>query len=243
MPINIDVNFNGNFDLNAFRNTLNELKNSGSVNELNKLLDQLQKNLADVNKVSDAKKVKDYNTALADTAFALQEVSKNSKQANTAFDEFNSTIKESDQDVNEFIGTVGDLAAGKSMSELKTTLKQLQNEFAKVNMETDPELANRYAVAIGGIRDRMTSLNEQANTFAAGSQFEIFGNQVSLAKDQLMNLDFEGVTETLNTMNMALKNGSLNFAGFGKAFQSLGAVFKTVGTQLLTNPIFLIQFP
>ncbi len=87
------------------------------------------------------------------------------------------------------------------------------------------------------VKDRINDASEAMNA-NAGSAFERLGNNASLLKDRLLNMDLEGVTSSIK--GFAGQISGLSFKGAIDGIKGLGGALKALGTALLTNPIFLL---
>jgi hypothetical protein len=87
------------------------------------------------------------------------------------------------------------------------------------------------------IKDRMKETAEVINANAAPA-FESLGNNTSILKDQLRNLDFDGVAMTAKGMATSLKQ--IKPKDLVSGFKDMASSLGSLGKVLLTNPIFLI---
>jgi hypothetical protein len=125
--------------------------------------------------------------------------------------------------------------AEKSSESLRTQLRNLQRELADLDPNSDKfqELSRQT----GEIKDRMNDAAE-ATRANAGPAFETLGNNFGLLTQRLVNLDFEGVGQSLKGIAGSISN--VKFGDLANGAKSLATGFKAIGGALLNNPIFLI---
>ena len=125
-------------------------------------------------------------------------------------------------------------------------LKTLKSQYADLKKQQDQydpgtEKFNQLSQKMGELKDRMNDAAEavKGNT---GPAIEGMSNTFGIMGQQLSNLDFEGLTQSIGTFSANL--GRVNIAsmtGSLKAMIQAGiAGFKTLGKVILTNPIFLL---
>jgi hypothetical protein len=129
-----------------------------------------------------------------------------------------------------------DITAGKSITELRTMLRETKDELATLGSDT-PGFAQAAAKA-GAIKDAMKDVNEQVAIFSGGSNFEQAGTALGQLKDSIMSLDFEGAAEKGKALTDIV--GKMSFSGAAKGVKDLGTTFMSLGKALLTNPLFLL---
>jgi hypothetical protein len=123
------------------------------------------------------------------------------------------------------------------------TLKAQYADLKKQQDQFDPgtEKFNQLSQKMGELKDRMNDAADavKGNT---GPAIEGMSNTFGIMGQQLGNLDFEGLTQSIGTFSANL--GRVNIAsmtGSLKAMIQAGvAGFKTLGKVILANPIFLL---
>ena len=123
------------------------------------------------------------------------------------------------------------------------TLKAQYADLKKQQDQFDPgtEKFNALSQEMGALKDRMNDAAEavKGNT---GPAIEGMSATFGIMGQQLSNLDFEGLTQSIGTFSANL--GRVNIAsmtGSLKAMIQAGvAGFKTLGKVILANPIFLL---
>lgn len=128
------------------------------------------------------------------------------------------------------------------ISQIRAELKALKGELANA---TDPKQMAALAEQAGALSDQLKDANERANVFASGSRFEQTSNAFNLMKSQLMDMDFEGASESARLFSSNLskinpKTISTGLKGLGSTIATVGGAFLKLGAQILVNPIFLI---
>jgi len=126
--------------------------------------------------------------------------------------------------------------AVKSLNQQYTALKKQQEQF-KPNTKEFKELTQQMA-------ELKKQMKESADAVAQNTQPAIEGLRGTFGtmKDQVMNFNFEGLTESLKsfTSNLARVNVS-SLTGSLKAMLAAGVQgFKTLGNVIKQNPIFIL---
>ena len=125
-------------------------------------------------------------------------------------------------------------------------LKTLKSQYADLKKQQDQydpgtEKFNQLSQKMGELKDRMNDAAEavKGNT---GPAIEGMSNTFGIMGQQLSNLDFDGLTQSIGTFTSNL--GRINISsltGSLKAMLQAGvAGFKTLGKTILANPIFLL---
>ena len=128
------------------------------------------------------------------------------------------------------------------IAQIRAELKALKGELANA---TDPAQMAKLAEQAGALSDQLKDANERAAVFASGSRFEQTSNAFGLMKSQLMDMDFEGASESAKLFagNLGKIDGktiSNGLKGLGSTIGTVGGAFLKLGAQILINPIFLI---
>ena len=126
-------------------------------------------------------------------------------------------------------------AASNGVENLTAQLRVLKKELA--TLDPNSSKFQELALQAGEVKDRINDASEAMNA-NAGSAFERLGNNASLLKDRLLNMDLEGVTSSIK--GFAGQISGLSFKGVVDGVKGLGGALKALGTALLTNPIFLL---
>jgi len=134
------------------------------------------------------------------------------------------------------VAAEGTAEAVKSLNQQYTALKKQQEQF-KPNTKEFKELTQQMA-------ELKKQMKESADAVAQSTQPAIEGLRGTFGtmKEQVMNFNFEGLTESLKsfTVNLARVNVS-SITGSLKAMLAAGVQgFKTLGNVIKQNPIFLV---
>jgi hypothetical protein len=129
---------------------------------------------------------------------------------------------------------------------LEKSTKTLKAQYADLKKQQDQtqlgtEKFNELSVKMGELKDRMNDAAEavKGNT---GPAIEGMGNTFGIMGEQLSNLDFEGLTQSIQTFsgNLGRIDTKALGAGLKSAFQAGVAGIKALGKAVLANPILLL---
>lgn len=144
-------------------------------------------------------------------------------------------------DINEQLAQTD--TATKAVEKSTKTLKAQYAELKKQQDQMDPgtEKFNQLSQKMGELKDRMNDAAEavKGNT---GPAIEGMSNTFGIMGEQLSNLDFEGLTQSLGTLttNLGRIDTKALAGGFKAAFNAGIAGAKALGKTLLANPIFIL---
>lgn len=119
---------------------------------------------------------------------------------------------------------------------LKQQLKEMKNELA--TMDPNSEAFIEGSKRAGELADKVKDANEAVKAQTSGSGFEKLGNTFGMLKDDLVNLDFQGVAEKAKSFESIAKGMTLKEMTGG--LKNAGSAIVSLGKTLLTNPIFLL---
>lgn len=145
------------------------------------------------------------------------------------------------EDINQELAKTD--AATKSVEKSTKTLKQQYAELKKQQDQFDPgtEKFNELSQKMGELKDRMNDAAEavKGNT---GPAIEGMSNTFGIMGEQLSNLDFEGLTQSIQTFsgNLSRIDTAALGTGLKAAFQAGVAGVKALGKAILANPILLL---
>lgn len=129
---------------------------------------------------------------------------------------------------------------------LEKSTKTLKAQYADLKKQQDQtalgtEKFNELSIKMGELKDRMNDAAEavKGNT---GPAIEGMGNTFGIMGEQLSNLDFEGLTQSIQTFsgNLGRIDTKALGAGLKSAFQAGVAGIKALGKAVLANPILLL---
>lgn len=118
---------------------------------------------------------------------------------------------------------------------IKQELKAVQDQMA--GLDAGSQEFVKLSQKAGELRDRMNDVKEAVNA-NAGPAITSFGNNLSVARGQLGELDITGFGESLKRMGANVK--AVSFKDMSEGIKSVGSGLGTLGKALLTNPIFLL---
>jgi hypothetical protein len=145
------------------------------------------------------------------------------------------------EDINQEIKKVDE-----STVHLEKSTKTLKAQYAELKKQQDQtelgtEKFNQLSQKMGELKDRMNDAAEavKGNT---GPAIEGMSNTFGIMGDQLSNLDFEGLTQSIQTFsgNLSRIDTKALAGGLKAAFQAGVAGIKALGTAILANPILLL---
>jgi len=123
-----------------------------------------------------------------------------------------------------------------SVRDLSTELKEMQNVMASTDANSEEYI--QASARAGELRDKLKEVKENTNAMAGGSGFEKMSNSLSGLKGDLMNLDFEGVSEKAKTLQSISQN--MTFKEVTGGLKSMGSTLISLGKTILANPLFLM---
>jgi hypothetical protein len=133
--------------------------------------------------------------------------------------------------------------ATKAVEKSTKTLKAQYAELKKQQDQTElgTEKFNELSIKMGELKDRMNDAAEavKGNT---GPAIEGMSNTFGIMGDQLSNLDFEGLTQSIQTFsgNLSRIDTKALAGGMKAAFQAGIAGAKALAVTLYKNPIFIL---
>jgi hypothetical protein len=119
---------------------------------------------------------------------------------------------------------------------IKKEIKAVQDQM--VGLDAGSQEFVKLAQRAGELRDQMKDVAEAVNA-NAGPAIGNFGNNLSIARGQLGELDITGFGESMKRMGANVK--SVSFKDMTEGIKSVGGGFASLGKALLTNPIFLLS--
>jgi hypothetical protein len=119
---------------------------------------------------------------------------------------------------------------------LKKQLKDLKAELSTLDPNSEAFIEGSQKA--GELADKIKDVNEAVKAQASGSQFEKLGNTFGLLKDDLANLDFEGVAEKAKQFQ-AVASG-LTLKEMIGGLKNAGSALLSLAKTILANPLFLM---
>lgn len=144
-------------------------------------------------------------------------------------------------DINQQLAKTDE--ATKAVEKSTKTLKAQYADLKKQQDQTElgTEKFNQLSIKMGELKDRMNDAAEavKGNT---GPAIEGMGNTFGIMGEQLSNLDFEGLTQSIQTFsgNLGRIDTKALAGGMKAAFQAGIAGAKALAVTLYKNPIFIL---
>jgi hypothetical protein len=123
-----------------------------------------------------------------------------------------------------------------ALTDLKAEIKSLKGQMA--TMDAGSEEYQKAASRAGELNDKLKEVNENTKANTGGTGFEKMSNNLGLVKDDLMNLDFAGVSEKMK--QMAIISKGMTFSEVLGGLKNMGSALLSLGKAILTNPLFLM---
>lgn len=149
-------------------------------------------------------------------------------------DALNAELLEAEKMYGVHTRNVGNYAGG--VAELKAEIKELKGIMA--GLDAGSEEYQQAAARAGELNDKLREVNENTKANTGGTGFEKMSNNLGLIKDDLMNLDFEGVAEKMK--QMAVISQGMTFKEVLGGLKNMGSALVSLGRAILVNPLFLI---
>lgn len=148
--------------------------------------------------------------------------------------DLNEELLQAEKEYGTHTRNVGNYAG--ALTDLKAEIKSLKGEMAGLDAGSEEyqKLANRA----GELNDKLIEVNENTKANTGGTGFEKMSNNLGLVQNDLMNLDFAGVSEKMK--QMAVISKSMTFTEVLGGIKNMGSALVSFGRALLTNPLFLL---
>lgn len=119
---------------------------------------------------------------------------------------------------------------------LKQQLKELKAELA--TMDPNSEAFIEGTQRAGELADKIKDVNEAVGAQTSGSQFEKLGNTFGNLKEDLLNLDFEGVAEKAKQFQAIA--GQMTMKEMIAGVKNAGSALINLAKTILANPLFIL---
>lgn len=149
-------------------------------------------------------------------------------------DDLNNQLLEAEKAYGTHTRNVGNYAG--ALTDLKAEIKSLKGQMA--TMDAGSAEYQQAAKRAGELNDKLKEVNENTKANTGGTGFEKMSNNLGLIKDDLMNLDFAGVSEKMK--QMALISKSMTFGEAIGGLKNMGSALLSLGKAILANPLFLM---
>ena len=156
------------------------------------------------------------------------------RQLNKEVNDLNESLKKSEAGYGVHVREVGNYDKG--IRGLKAELKDLKSLM--VGLDAGSKEYQQASEKAGVLGDKIKEVNENVKASSGGTGFEKLSNNLGLVKDDLMNLDFAGVSEKMK--QMAVVSKGMTFKETLGGLKDMGKGLISMGKAILANPLFLM---
>jgi len=156
------------------------------------------------------------------------------RQLNKEVSDLNESLKKSEKAYGDNQREVGNYDKG--IQGLKAELKALKSQM--VGLDAGSKEYQQASEKAGVLGDKIKEVNENVKASSGGTGFEKLSNNLGLVKDDLMNLDFAGVSEKMK--QMAVISKGMTFKEVIGGLKNMGSSLLSLGKAILMNPMFLM---
>lgn len=156
------------------------------------------------------------------------------RKLNEEVNNLNESLKKSEKAYGDNQRDVGNYDKG--IKGLKAELKDLKSIM--VGLDAGSEEYRQASEKAGVLGDKIKEVNENVKASTGGTGFEKLSNNLGLVKDDLMNLDFAGVSEKMK--QMATISKGMTFKEVLGGLKNMGSALISLGKAILANPLFLM---
>lgn len=185
--------------------------------------------------------INEMREALALGTTAYNALSQEQRENSTIGKELQASNKAISDSLKEQEGAIGDTRRnvgnyGSSLQDLKKQLRDLKGEM--VGLDAGSEEYQQASEKAGQLGDKIKEVNENVKASSGGTGFEKLSNNLGLIKEDLMNLDFAGVSEKMK--QMAVISKGMTFKEVLGGLKNMGSALLSLGKAILANPLFLM---
>lgn len=223
--------------------TVEYAKLSAEIRMQNKVLNDTAKALVINEKLNKTNKgsINEMREALALGTTAYNALSQEQRENSTIGKQLQASNKAISDSLKEQEGAIGDTRRnvgnyGSSLQDLKKQLRDLKGEM--VGLDAGSEEYQKASEKAGQLGDKIKEVNENVKASSGGSGFEKLSNNLGLIKEDLMNLDFAGVSEKMK--QMAVISKGMTFKEVLGGLKNMGSALVSLGKAILANPLFLM---
>ncbi|CAB4151219.1 hypothetical protein UFOVP600_6 [uncultured Caudovirales phage] len=156
------------------------------------------------------------------------------QQLNKEVNDLNESLKKSEKAYGDNQREVGNYDKG--IRGLKAELKDLKSQM--VGLDAGSKEYQQASEKAGVLGDKIKEVNENVKASSGGTGFEKLSNNLGLVQDDLMNLDFAGVSEKMK--QMAVISKAMTFKEVIGGVKNMGSALLALGRVILMNPLFLM---
>jgi hypothetical protein len=223
--------------------TVEYAKLNAEIRQQTKVLNDTAKALVINEKLNKTNKgsINEMREALALGTTAYNALSQEQRENSAIGKQLQASNKAISDSLKEQEGAIGDTRRnvgnyGTSLQELKKQLRDLKGEM--VGLDAGSEEYQQASEKAGKLGDKIKEVNENVKASSGGSGFEKLSNNLGLIKDDLMNLDFAGVSEKMK--QMAVISKGMTFKEVVGGLKNMGSALLSLGKAILANPMFLM---
>lgn len=156
------------------------------------------------------------------------------RKLNSEVNALNESLKNSEKAYGDNQREVGNYDKG--ITGLKAELKALKSEM--VGLDAGSEKYQQASEKAGKLGDKIKEVNENVKASSGGSGFEKMSNNLGLIKNDLVSMDFAGVSEKMK--QMAVISKGMTFKETLGGMKDMGKGLLSLGKAILMNPMFLM---
>lgn len=213
------------------------------IRQQNKILNDSAKALVINEKLNKANKgsINEMREALAMGTTAYNALSQEERENTIVGKQLQAQNKAISDSLKEQEGAIGDTRRnvgnyGSSIADLKKQLRELRDEMA--GLDAGSEEYQQASEKAGELGDKIKEVNENVKASSGGTGFEKLSNNLGMVQEDLMNLDFAGVSEKMK--QMAVISKGMTFKEVLGGLKNMGSALLSLGKAILTNPMFLM---
>ncbi len=125
---------------------------------------------------------------------------------------------------------------------IKAELRSLKDQLATA---TDPTQMAELADRAGALQQKLASVNKQIAEFGKGSNIDQVKGAFEGLTMSFQDMDFSKASKEAANLNQSIKaltpaDLTKQFKGFASTIGNLGKTFVSLGTKILTNPMFFL---
>lgn len=126
-------------------------------------------------------------------------------------------------------------SSNSNLISMRKELKDVQSQL--LALEPGSKQFDALAARAGKLRDQLNNVSQQINANAAPA-LESVGNQATILRGKLTSLDFAGVGESFKSLGSSI--GRVSFKDAEDGIRGMASGFISLGRALLANPLFLV---
>lgn len=224
-------------------NTLEYKKAQAEIRAYNKILTDSAKALQINEKIqqNNSGSINDMRAQLSASTVAYNNLTKEQRENTDVGQKLQAEIRDISDALKSQESAIGDNRRnvgnyGTSLAEMRKELKALKSEM--VGLDAGSQAYQEASIKAGKLGDKIKEVNENVKASSGGTGFEKMSNNLGLIRNDLQNLDFDGVSEKMK--QMALISKTMTFSEAAGGLKSMGSALLNLGKAIITNPLFLM---